>query len=214
VFTHRQAHPPGEGQGAATTRDAILDGALEVMRTRGLAHATTKEIARAAGFSEATLYKLFSDKTDLFLCVLAERLPRVSVVREALDGLVGAGTVTANLTTMVSEIELFYETSLPIAMSLFSDADLLARHREVVRARGAGPEVITARVAAYLRAEQEAGRVSRDVSAEGAALALVGACMHQAFLNCFNGRSADADADRAEFAQAVVTAAVRGLGPA
>ena len=43
-----------------TTRDAILDGALEVMRARGLARTTTKEIARASGFSEATLDKLFT----------------------------------------------------------------------------------------------------------------------------------------------------------
>ena len=195
-----------------TTRDAILDGALDVMRTRGLAHATTKEIARAAGFSEATLYKLFSDKTELFLCVLAERLPRVSVVREALDGLVGTATVAANLITMVTEIELFYEASLPIGMSLFSDTDLLARQREAVQARGAGPEVISARVAAYLRGEQRAGRVSQAVPAEGAALALVGACMQQAFLNCFNSRQADGDL--AEFARAVVTAAMHGLSPA
>ena len=195
-----------------TTRDAILDGALDVMRSRGLAHATSKEIARAAGFSEATLYKLFSDKTELFLCVLAERLPRVSVVREALDGLVGTATVRANLTTMVTEIELFYEASLPIGMSLFSDADLLARQRDAVRARGAGPEVISARVAAYLRGEQEAGRVSGAAPAEGAALALVGACMQRAFLNCFNGRHGDGGL--AEFAQAVVTAAMHGLSPA
>ena len=53
--------------------------ALHVMPTRGLARTTTKEIARAAGYSEATLYKLFDDKFDLFLCVLAERLPTIAV---------------------------------------------------------------------------------------------------------------------------------------
>ncbi|MGH3995405.1 MAG: helix-turn-helix domain-containing protein, partial [Pseudonocardiaceae bacterium] len=36
-----------------STRDRILDGAAEVMRTRGLANTTTKEIAKAAGLSEA-----------------------------------------------------------------------------------------------------------------------------------------------------------------
>lgn len=194
------------------TREAILDGALEVMRARGLAHATTREIARAAGFSEATLYKLFADKTDLFLCVLSERLPRVSVVSAVMADLVGTATVTANLTAMVTEIERFYQASLPIAMSLFSDADLLGRHRDAVRARGAGPEVVTARMAEYLRGEQAAGRVSRAVSAEGAALALVGACMQHAFLRCFNGPGTGGDI--AGFAEGVVTTAMRGLAPA
>jgi len=198
---------------APTTRDAILDGALEVMRTRGLAHATTKEIARAAGFSEATLYKLFADKTDLFICVLAERLPVVGVVSRDLTSLVRKGTVAANLTMMVAEIESFYEASLPIVMSLFSDVDLLARHREAVRARGAGPEIIVRRVTEYLRAEQAAGRVSSAASANGAAAALVGACMQRAVLRCFDnlGSNQHVGSDLAAFANDVVAAIMHGL---
>ena len=45
----------------SSTRDRMLDAAYTVMRTRGLARATTKEIAREAGFSEAALYKHFED---------------------------------------------------------------------------------------------------------------------------------------------------------
>jgi AcrR family transcriptional regulator len=178
-----------------TTRDAILDGALEVMRTRGLARTTTKEIARAAGFSEPTLYKFFADKVDLFLCVLAERLPRVSVVSDGISHLVGRGSVAENLRTMGIEIERFYEASLPIAMSVFSDANLLARQRKAVHERGAGPEIIINRVAAYLTAEQVGGRISASAPVEGAAGALVGACMHHAFLARFNDASDEAHAD-------------------
>ena len=125
--------------------------------------------------------------------------------------LVGTSTVTANLTTMVTEIERFYEASLPIAMSLFSDADLLSRHREAVRARGAGPEVITARMAEYLRGEQEAGRVSRAVGGRrgaGADRRLHAACVPEL---C---RPAGRGSDLAGFAEAVVTAAMHGLVPA
>ena len=176
-----------------TTRDAILDGALHVMRTRGLARTTTKEIARASGFSEATLYKLFADKVDIFLSVLAERLPRVSVVSETLSHLVGKNSLVENLQTMVVEIERFYEASLPIAMSLFSDVDLLAKHRTAVLAHGGRPDVIVVRVEEYLRAEQDIGRVRIDAPAAGAAIALVGACMHQAFLACFHGLTQDTE---------------------
>ena len=49
------------------------------MRTKGLARATTKEIAKAAGFSEAAPYKHFADKTELFLVVPD---PRLAVLRD------------------------------------------------------------------------------------------------------------------------------------
>jgi AcrR family transcriptional regulator len=200
-----------------TTRDAILDGALQVMRTRGLARTTTKEIARAAGFSEATLYKLFTDKTDLFLCVLTERLPRVSVVSDGASGLAGASTVADNLLAIVTEVEAFYEASFPIAMSLFSDTELLARQRDAVHARGAGPEVITEGVARYLRAEQARGRVAATAPVSGAAMSLVGACMHQAFLSRFNDDGAvdrDATARQAERFEILATDIVAAVLPA
>ena len=74
------------------TRDRILDAAAHVMRTRGFARTTTKEIARAAGYSEATLYKHFQDKTDLFLAVLKERLPSLGSTLSALSAAVDADT--------------------------------------------------------------------------------------------------------------------------
>lgn len=174
-----------------TTRDAILDGALQVMRTRGLARTTTKEIARAAGFSEATLYKHFDDKIDVFLCVLSERLPRVSVVSDGAASLAGTLTVAENLQTIAVEVSRFYQAMLPIGMSLFSDTGLLARHRDSVRARGTGPEALTEGVRQYLRAEQAGGRIAATAPIDGAAASLVGACMHQAFLWCFHAEDGD-----------------------
>ncbi len=55
------------------TRDVILDAAAGILRERGLANTTTRQIAAAAGYSEATLYKHFADKADLLLAVLRER---------------------------------------------------------------------------------------------------------------------------------------------
>ena len=60
-----------------TTRDHILDAAALLIRDIGLGHTTTKEIATAAGLSEAALYRHFADKADLFLCVIGERLPEL-----------------------------------------------------------------------------------------------------------------------------------------
>jgi AcrR family transcriptional regulator len=198
-----------------TTRDAILDGALEVMRARGLARTTTKEIARASGFSEATLYKLFTDKTDLFLSVFAERLPQVTVMTDDVAGLVGKNTVEANLTAMLVEIERLWDASLPIAMSLFSDAGLLAREAEAVRARGGpAPGAIIQRVGDYLRGEQAAGRVSTTAPVDAAATALVGACMHHALVGSFinHGRGGGREQDFV-LAGGVVAAVLHGIFP-
>ncbi|WP_125611394.1 TetR/AcrR family transcriptional regulator [Specibacter cremeus] len=174
-----------------STREAILDGALSVMRSRGLARTTTKEIARAAGCSEPLLYRHFNDKIDLFLAVLAERLPKVGVVVDGAESLAGSGAVAGNLHLIVVEVTGFYRTVLPIGMSIFSDTDLLSRHRDAVRAHGTGPEIISDGVKGYLAAEQVRGRIDATAPIEGAAMALTGACMHQAFLWCFHGGTAD-----------------------
>ncbi len=190
-----------------TTRDRILDGALAVMRERGLARTTTKEIARASRLSEAALYKFFTDKEDLFLCVLKERLPKISVIEDDSADAVGRASLEEGLRAMIEQIERFYEESLPIAMSLFSDAALLAQHRQSLGPKGAGPEAVVQRVSAYLRAEQTAGRISPGAPVAGAAAALVGASMHQAFLRCYQGTGRQKDllgATSSEIAEAIV----------
>jgi AcrR family transcriptional regulator len=196
----------------------LLDGALLVMQTRGLARTTTKEIARAAGYSEATLYKLFDDKFDLFLGVLFERLPTVGVTDSDAASLVGTGSLAGNLLRIVVEMTGYYRAVLPIGMSVFSDSDLLARHRVAVRARGPGPERMSDGVRDYLAAEQAAGRVAAAAPIAGAAMALVGACMHEALLWCFNEGDAEPiaeDAPRVDaFAAEVVATILPALGQA
>lgn len=170
-----------------STRDRILDGAAEVMRARGLAHTTTKEIARASGYSEATLYKLFTDKVELFLCVLMERLPQIGLVRDELSTRVGHGTVKDTLREAAEQMLDFYTASFPISASVFADADLLVRHRDGVLSRGASPVKVNHAIADYLRAEQHAGRIAGSVRPDAVAAALVGACFQRAFLIAFTG---------------------------
>ena len=153
------------------------------MREQGVAHATTKEIARAAGCSEALLYRHFDDKQGLFMAVLQERLPGFALP----DGAVGTGTVEANLVRLVGGLVDFYVDGFPISASIFSSSTLLSAHREAISAHGAGPQVPQLRVQAYLEAERAAGRVRADVDLEAVSRLLVGAALHQAFLVAFWG---------------------------
>ncbi|MFD2793768.1 TetR/AcrR family transcriptional regulator [Promicromonospora vindobonensis] len=164
-----------------STRERILDAAALVMREQGVAHATTKEIARAAGCSEALLYRHFDDKQGLFMAVLQERLPGFALP----DSAVGTGTVEANLARLVAGLLDFYVDSFPISASIFSSSTLLARHREAIAAHGAGPQIPQLRVQAYLEAERGAGRVRADADLEAVSRLLVGAALHQAFLAVF-----------------------------
>jgi AcrR family transcriptional regulator len=196
-----------------TARDRFLDGAIEVLRNRGFASATTKEIARAAGLSEAMLYKVFRDKVDLFLSVLTERLPRVSLVRDGFAEQVGQGTLDTNLRRLAAELLAFYLETFPIAASVFSDPRLLKHLRESLRDGGRGPQVNVNAVAADLAAEQQAGRVAVGAQPSAAAELLVGACLHRAFLTRFNGGDLT-ERERRQFAADVVDALRPALQPA
>lgn len=162
-------------------RVRILDAAHELMLTVGLARATTKEIARAAGCSEAALYKYFDSKEDLFVRVLAERLPRLTPLLSSLEAEPGRGTLEENLTEIARQAALFYEQSFPIAASLYAETQLKRRHYEALRKIGSGPHTPIESLDAYLRAEQAAGRVRADADTFSAASLLLGACAQRAF---------------------------------
>ncbi len=55
---------------ATARREQILAGATEIFATKGFERATIKEIARAAGVSEGTIYNYFRTKTDLLFGLL------------------------------------------------------------------------------------------------------------------------------------------------
>ncbi|MFF1517886.1 TetR/AcrR family transcriptional regulator [Streptomyces sp. NPDC058305] len=162
-------------------RTRILDAAHELMLTLGLSRATTKEIAKAAGCSEAALYKYFASKEELFIRVLQERLPRLGPLLERLTAEPEQHSLEENLTAIARQAALFYEQSFPIAASLYAETQLKRRHDEAMRAMGAGPHMPIRGVAAYLRAEQEAGRVQPGADTYAAASLLLGACAQRAF---------------------------------
>jgi AcrR family transcriptional regulator len=167
------------------TREKIVRAAERVMRERGFAKATTKEIAREAGYSEGALYKHFEGKEELFLAVLAERLPSLVALSKELPERAGRGTVQGTLEEVAGTALAFYEESVPISASVFSEPELLARYAEELGRRGAGPQRANEAVAAYLRAEQGLGRVRGDADPEAAAAMLLGACFQRTFVRHF-----------------------------
>ncbi|GAA4935093.1 AcrR family transcriptional regulator [Nonomuraea thailandensis] len=161
------------------TRDVILDAAAEVMAERGLANVTTRQIARAAGFTEAALYKHFPSKADLMVAVMRERSPDFSPLAGALRG---GGDLVAALTAVARAAIELYRAGFPMFASVFADPATLTAHKEELRQEGAGPHRPNEALAAYLRAEQAAGRVRAEADVRAAAGLLLGACFQHAFL--------------------------------
>ena len=60
--------------GREDRRRAILSAVMPVFAERGFAAATTRELARAAGVSEALLYRHFPSKEALYAAITAEHL--------------------------------------------------------------------------------------------------------------------------------------------
>ncbi len=192
------------------TRERILDAAHDLMRTLGLARATTKEIARAAGCSEAALYKHFAGKEDLFVTVLRERLPRLAPLLHRLLADPGARTVEQNLTEIARQAVLFYAESFPIAASLYAETKLKARHDTAMRDLGTGPHVPIESLDAYLRLERGTGRLAPEADTFAAASLLLGACAQRAFAYDTDGTTGkrpprDVDAFAASLARTLLT---------
>ncbi|MEV0151796.1 MULTISPECIES: TetR/AcrR family transcriptional regulator [unclassified Nonomuraea] len=188
-----------------TTRERILAAAARLMDEAGLAKVTTKEIARAAGFSEPTLYKHFLDKEDLLLAVLHDGLPYIDALSD-LPARAGTGTVEGNLTDVAEQAAAFFGRSIPVGSAIFAEHDMLAKQRERLRQADLGPHLAERLVAEYLRAEQRLGRVPAGVVPKAAAALLVGACFYRAFVRAYMGEGEG-------FTPDLVTALLRGLTP-
>jgi AcrR family transcriptional regulator len=188
------------------TRERILDAAAEILRTRGVAQATTKEIAHASEVSEPTLYKYFGDKERLLLAVLEERLPGLSRVSVRP----GEGDVEDNLAELAHAVLDFYQRSIPMLAALLSDPRRMAAHRVAMSRHGGGPEKAATPFAKYLEAERALGRIAPDADPDAAASLLVGACFQEAFLRYY-AEGPDAAAAPRAHAEALARAVVRPL---
>ncbi len=191
------------------TRQLILDGAKKVVREKGLAGATTREIARAVGVADGTLYVHFADRVELFLALLRQNLPPMTAPLRDLEYLAGRGTVRANLEGVVRGALAFMQEVVPLAASLFAEPELLRAHQEELRQRNEGPHISMAAVENYIRAEQRLGRVAKRVNPKIVYALLFGACLHRVFISHFLGHAIGPSDD--VFVKQVVLAAMNGL---
>jgi AcrR family transcriptional regulator len=73
--------------GKSITEARIVEAAVQLFSRQGYKGTSTREIAQLAGVNEATLFRYFAHKADLFWSATESRLVRLKLGRELQNGL-------------------------------------------------------------------------------------------------------------------------------
>src|SRR5271170_275394 len=141
-------------------RRQIVDGARAIFLAQGFDAASMSDIARAAGVSKGTLYVYFENKEQLFEAIVHEEC--LVHAEGAFDFDHGNHDVEAVLTRLGSAYLGFLCTAEK-ASALRTVAAIADRMPEIGRVfYETGPAVGIAKLAAYLRAQTQAGVLAID----------------------------------------------------
>ena len=123
---------------------------------------------------------------------------------------VGVSTVAKNLEGGALAALDFFEKLIPLSVSLFADAELLARHRQQMQKHQRGPADVFDFIASYIEAEQGLGRIDNHIDPKSAAALLLGPCFHRVFIRQVMGRYLSVSTDQV-FVVALVKTLTLGL---
>jgi AcrR family transcriptional regulator len=194
----------------STLRRRIIEAADTLIREQGLSGATTREIARAAGCAEGSIYVHFEDKIDLVIAVVVEREPTFAELLE-LPGKAGARTLEENLVPWAEELLRLLRDNQPVFFALMGDRNVFDRFKARVRERQTGLIAVFQAVVDYVAAEQGLGRIDSRIRPDVVASTMIGACRDRAFTRMLAPAGPTGPED---FARELVDTVVFGLASA
>ena len=194
-------------------KEKLIAATERLLSSRGLGCVTTRDIARAAKVAEGALYHHFGDKAELILSVVLHQLGDFPDVLQGLPLQVGQNTVEKNLARVLESAFAFHFRMAPLVCSLFADQELLARVRKMMNERSMGPARSTSVISAYLRAEQQLGRVANAAEPETVAGLMLAASFNTAMCDHFFQGGSGGEAKAHRQLREAVRALVVGLGP-
>jgi AcrR family transcriptional regulator len=164
----RRGRPPAGG------REAILAAALQVIRERGIARLTAREVAGIAGVSEASVFYHYKDRFGLLQAVFEEGL---RPLHELADRGISPGDDPSEVLTRYGRtLETFLEQALPVIAAAQSDSELRDSMAAYMGEHSLGPHRGVKAIGDYLAAEQAAGRARAGVDPYAVAMMFIGAC--------------------------------------
>ncbi|MFB4283890.1 TetR/AcrR family transcriptional regulator [Nonomuraea sp. MTCD27] len=174
---------------APPARQRILDAATQLLRERGLARLTTREIAQAADAAEGSITKNFGGKIGLLIALLSQELPELRAWHKAATP-PGQRPMRTVLVDLLERGIAFYTASLPLMAGAAADQDLFAAYQATNRKHGTGPHPALDQMARYLAECQKAGELPRGTEPYTLALTLCGIAQFEAYTEYVSGPGA------------------------
>jgi AcrR family transcriptional regulator len=186
------------------TNQRILEAAREVFLEKGFA-GSTLEIAARCGISEASIFKRFSTKEELFFTAMG--IPETPVWVQNLETLAGVGNLKENLIQICFQILEFHREMMPRLMMLQS--------RGKIPKPESLPEPKLIRdvkaLATFLEREMNQGRL-RPSNPKASAHLLLGSVMNYVFLEHMESPTSTPTSD-SELVQHLVEILWQGIAP-
>lgn len=190
-------------------RAAILESSLRLFATRGFAGTTTRELAQAAGISEAMVFKHFPTKEHLYRAILEERiadaersLPLRALADFEVDPEAFLGRIARTLVERVDADPTFLRLMLYCALEGHPLASAFDRARA---------SRLRAVIAGAVRRWTAEGRI-RAVSPEFAARAFLALIFHTLILRRIFREPGSRRMPRERLVAEIVSFALHGLG--
>ncbi|HUX07947.1 MAG TPA: TetR/AcrR family transcriptional regulator [Acidobacteriota bacterium] len=151
-------------------REQIITTAVDLFARKGFSDVTTREIAAAAGINEATIYKYFSSKEELFDAVVTHfgKVMLGNFEKICLDQEREVGKVYSEIAEII--IGFLRSDSRILRLMLYSG---LQEHRFADSLfKQTGGEMLDM-LQNYLRTKQEEGAVRKDLDVTYVSLAMI-----------------------------------------
>jgi len=174
-------------------RQHLLATAARLIRERGSAGLSVRDIAREAQVADGVLYNYFDDKDDLLAQALLLHVASVMAAVPAMPP-AGTGSLAANLRQFIEAGIATLTQVTPAFAGLLAQPGVIRRFHEMVggdqaftgptsetghttipRPTGGNPRSLPEIATAYLLDEQRIGRLDPAADVEAAAVMLVGA---------------------------------------
>jgi AcrR family transcriptional regulator len=162
----RRGRPP------AGAREAILTAAWDLISEEGLVTLTTREVARRAGVSEASVFYHFQDKAGLLEQVVLTGLAPLKAPGPGPGG----EPLASTLGRLATALEAFFDHAMPVLAAVQSDAALRRSFVRRLVDGDLGPHRGVQMLSQQLTVMSADGLANPGVNPDAAALLLLGAC--------------------------------------
>jgi AcrR family transcriptional regulator len=172
--TDRPAVAPRRGRPPTVQRDRILDATYELLRDKGVARLSTKEIAERTGVAEGSIFYHFRDRAGLLVAVYLRALESLAEFR---SGGLDDDDLRGSIARFVEVLEGYLARTLTVLYAAQADVELAGAVSDHMRANDIGPHHGLDLIGGYLDGLRDRGRVRADLDCRAAAYLLLSSCI-------------------------------------